>query len=86
MWQLHAAGGARHGIVDGDGDGDVCAVLDAEHNLDVAGDQGINTVCASLGTSSNTTNQSLPLHLVCSINIIDYQCEYPPEPFMPYPK
>lgn len=53
MWQPHAAGGARHGIGDGDGDGDgdVCAVLDAEHNHDVAGDQGVNTVCASLGTS-----------------------------------
>lgn len=47
MWQPHAAGGARHGI----GDGAVCAVLDAEHNLDAAGDQGLNTVCTSLGTS-----------------------------------
>lgn len=39
-----AAGGGRYGI----GDADVCAVLDAEHNLDVAADQWVNTVCAHL--------------------------------------
>ena len=45
--------GGRHGI----SDGAVCALRDAAHDLDVAGDPVVNTACAHLGTSGNTRNQ-----------------------------